>query len=619
MAAAAEKERLQRDAKDMSEDGACVALASKRGSSKVIYLSGAQEQRHGVMLRKPLEGQPQCQKCTHELGREHIVERDGALNSAEARATEVRSFNAGGLTAESYDYLCYWLQHKCQDDIIILQELHWGCGRSDSSWAIPGWTFYITADSQQRFSGTGVILSSRLAMSAAVTYCTWVPGRLLQVRCCSPKVTLDIVAGYQWTNLSDASTKERRSHFWGQLSRLLHSIPQRNMVVLGADLNTRCAPIPGLVGRGVLRSAQGRDPELEDRSQIDFRRCVVPRQSLKQQDARAQALRSAVLDIFSYFEHAFDCDTDFALPQREVVHFTENELIQAITQLKGGKAVPRALRRAGATEPLVQAILVLHEQCVRQGCTLSPFLFALFTCLVYDTLAERTNAAWASYALTLFADDTWLREHKYVGPNGPRRISTSNPLCAESCAWLSKLHDEIMTLRSACDHAEFTTVMRTHQAKQHGRVAQKRTSTASGGTTAWTEQVPDLRAIRNPQFNQVLREHCVVCGQWGNRLKQHIRRMHPEIWALKTQAETQSRSLGLLVANPCHYCAQPAKQECGSMSAMQTENEEALQTRRDLEAVLGKKSPAQLATDKEPEQAAHPGVEGRDGGADQDY
>ena len=54
----------------------------------------------------------------------------------------VRSYNAGGLTVETYDYLYDWLVHRCREDIVILQELHWGCGRADNTWAIPGWNFY---------------------------------------------------------------------------------------------------------------------------------------------------------------------------------------------------------------------------------------------------------------------------------------------------------------------------------------------------------------------------------------------------------------------------------------------------------------------------------------------
>ena len=178
---------------------------------------------------------------------------------------QVRSYNAGGLGMESYDYMYNWLVHRCREDVVILQELHWGCGRGDGNWSIPGWNFYMTADPQQRFSGVGIAVSERVAGACNISCCTWVPGRLLQVRCYNHRVNLDIIAGYQWVRPTHAAAPvaEKRSYFWAQLGRLLQSIPQRHMVVLGADLNTRRHPIPGLVGRGVLQQNQSRDAELE--------------------------------------------------------------------------------------------------------------------------------------------------------------------------------------------------------------------------------------------------------------------------------------------------------------------------------------------------------------------
>ena len=43
--------------------------------------------------------------------------------------------------------------------------------------------------------------------------------------------------------------------FLHKLGALLHGIPTRNMVVIGADWNTHCHPLAGHVGRGVMRTS----------------------------------------------------------------------------------------------------------------------------------------------------------------------------------------------------------------------------------------------------------------------------------------------------------------------------------------------------------------------------
>ena len=89
-------------------------------------------------------------------------------------------------------------------------------------------------------------------------------------------------------------------------------------------------------------------------------------------------------------------------------------------------ALQASLEYAQVDGPVIQAIIAVHERCsytichgkhtdsvpmrkgVRQGCTLSPSLYAIFTIWVYDRLSSITSAEWASACITLFADDSHL-------------------------------------------------------------------------------------------------------------------------------------------------------------------------------------------------------------------
>ena len=167
----------------------------------------------------------------------------------------VRSYNLGGVTTAIYDTLCQYLSTQPDLDILFLQELHWGLGREESTWVIPGWLFVAAPDPASRYSGVGMVISTRIASPQSVTFCTWAAGRILQVRCQSERVTLDLFSVYQWVRRgsSDVEQSSRRSDFWHQLSRALGNVPRRNLLIVGGDMNSTVEPKPGLIGRGLLR------------------------------------------------------------------------------------------------------------------------------------------------------------------------------------------------------------------------------------------------------------------------------------------------------------------------------------------------------------------------------
>ena len=164
----------------------------------------------------------------------------------------VMTYNIGGISGEAYPVFCEWLLRQKEADIVLVQELHWGRGQTENTWLIGQWQAIVSADSANRYSGVGVFVSPKL--KAEVGFCSWLPGRLLHVRCETAKVVVDVVCLYQWTvdERNSAINESRRQQVWQQLGKLLQGLPRRNLLVLGADANTGCRHLPGCVGRGVL-------------------------------------------------------------------------------------------------------------------------------------------------------------------------------------------------------------------------------------------------------------------------------------------------------------------------------------------------------------------------------
>ena len=147
--------------------------------------------------------------------------------------------------------------------------------------------------------------------------------------------------------------------------------------------------------------------------------------------------RSTEGAIARIIEHCAAVRDDIGHCQRNV--FTKRAR-RAVTPAAGGvqlsvdmstafDRVPRhALREAliwiGASKEIIDVVEKLHDQCdyhirhagfygtvnmkrgVRQGCTLAPVLFAIFSCYLADKIGSLTSGKWMAERLTLYADDT---------------------------------------------------------------------------------------------------------------------------------------------------------------------------------------------------------------------
>ena len=172
-----------------------------------------------------------------------------------SRRLRVLSYNVGGVTAELYDLLCRWIGQQKEADIVLLQEIHHGLGREESTWNIPGWSFVVAPDARNRHSGVAAIISHRVAGPDNISFCSWAPGRVLQIRCEGAKASIDVFCVYQWVrNAAYPEQREvQRTQVWNALSRALNAVPARNLLVIGGDFNAALLPERGLVGAGVHR------------------------------------------------------------------------------------------------------------------------------------------------------------------------------------------------------------------------------------------------------------------------------------------------------------------------------------------------------------------------------
>ena len=138
-------------------------------------------------------------------------------------------------------------------------------------WAKQRTGLIVTADPDHRYSGVAMAISARVCCSTDITFCSWIPGRLLHVKCEGQLVTLDLVGVCQWDRQDDkkAGTDSKRHLLWTQMGRLMIKLPRRNLLVHLVDFNTPVEHLAGHVGRGVLASrTRGADEDLQQLLQV---------------------------------------------------------------------------------------------------------------------------------------------------------------------------------------------------------------------------------------------------------------------------------------------------------------------------------------------------------------
>lgn len=165
-----------------------------------------------------------------------------------------------------------WLTGPKNDyDIILLQETHYGLGKTATEYKIPGWSVISSPDPQHRWAGVAIYVSEKLACHSEIRFQELVPGRLLHVRIPlgnnNQRTHLDIINFYQWAWDNDVRKQrlEKRQLVWQRLERLLTGLPRRNVRCIAGDFNCTLQPDGVQVGPGTYRaSGRGAYPDSQE-------------------------------------------------------------------------------------------------------------------------------------------------------------------------------------------------------------------------------------------------------------------------------------------------------------------------------------------------------------------
>ena len=127
---------------------------------------------------------------------------------------------------------------SCEADVLILQETHWGFANLFDVRKF--WVVHSGA-SDHRFQGCAVLIRKTLAEVTALRWAPVIAGRHLHVRFPFQGKHVNIVCVYQfsWSYVGDAEAlRSKRGRMWIRLDELPYSLPHRNTLILGGDINT---------------------------------------------------------------------------------------------------------------------------------------------------------------------------------------------------------------------------------------------------------------------------------------------------------------------------------------------------------------------------------------------
>ena len=189
--------------------------------------------------------QPSWLDCAKVTSRPH-------RSTGERKGLRVFCWNSGGLASGQWDELLLHIDPQAWD-ILLIQETHWAESRD---FVTGPWSCVASSTGRGSKAGVLIMVHQRLCHNSMLRAEHVLPGRLLRIRLPLPGKDLrhlQVICAYQkaWNSRQASSVIEQRSSFWNKLDAALASVPSRDALILGGDLNVSIPMTTGTAGAGV--------------------------------------------------------------------------------------------------------------------------------------------------------------------------------------------------------------------------------------------------------------------------------------------------------------------------------------------------------------------------------
>ena len=191
--------------------------ARRRAAKDPMGLAWYSSQQLGRILLNPTSNSVQVQAAYHSLSTQNKHSRKPRI--------QVATLNVGGFDQVTRDSFMQLLTSSaCRYDVICVQEIHFGLGKTSREWSASGW--HVVTSVSTRFAGLAFFIRSSKWDAQAIRYKIYVPGRLLHLRLDCSGFAFDVIGVYQHArpSMQQAGTSYRLYFSSFNYVRLIHGV-----------------------------------------------------------------------------------------------------------------------------------------------------------------------------------------------------------------------------------------------------------------------------------------------------------------------------------------------------------------------------------------------------------